>query len=831
MNPNPFFYKHQGMDADTIRRSLANHLLFPIGKEPANATPRDWFAALAYTVRDRLVERWIKTTQIQKAQGCKRVYYLSLEFLPGKMLISNLTSLGIQDECATALREFGQDLQEIANFEPEMALGNGGLGRLASCLLESMATLGLPGDGFGIRYEYGLFKQRINDGHQVEQPDNWLRYGVPWEIPRPETLYPVRFGGEVHVMEDERRCWTGGSTVMAMAYDVLIPGYRTDGVNTLRLWSAKGARDFGLSFFNAGDYIKAVEDEVFSENLSRVLYPADYTHKGVELRLKQEYFFVSAGLQDILARFRELNISLKRLPDKVAVQLNDTHPALAIPELMRILIDEHDLPWETAWEITTQTFSYTNHTLLPESLETWPVELLESLLPRHLQIIYEINYRFLEEVAARYPGDDALIRNVSLVDETQPRRVRMANLAIVGSHKVNGVSPLHVELMKTTLFADFERLFPGKIVAIVNAVTPRRWLKQCNPGLSRALDERLGPEWVTHLARLQRLDPLADDQDFQSTFRAIKQRNKERLAEFVAEQCHLHIDPASLFDVQIKRIHEYKRQLLNLLHVVTLFNRLRAEPDASPVARTVIFSGKAAPGYMMAKLIIRLINDVADIVNYDSQIGGRLKVVFLPNYNVGAAEIIIPASDLSEQISTAGTEASGTGNMKLALNGALTIGTRDGANIDIWQEVGEENFFPFGLVAGQIAALRGEGYDPWAYYNSNAELRKALDMIATGHFSTGAPERYERLVASLLEGGDPYMLLADYADYVACQERVSRAYSDPTQWTRKAIHNVARMGLFSSDRAARDYAKGIWHIEAVPLPYHEELHPRSSAGA
>jgi starch phosphorylase len=820
MSSAPFFYKHQGMDADTIRRSLANHLLFLLGKDAETATKRDWFTALAYTIRDRLAERWNKTKQIQKVQNCKRLYYLSLEFLPGKMLINNILALGIQEECEQALGHFGVDLQEIAEFEPEMALGNGGLGRLASCLLESMATLGLPGDGFGIRYEYGLFNQRVRDGYQVEQPDNWLRYGVPWEIPRSEILYPVRFYGEVHQTEDERVCWSGGSIVMAMAYDVLMPGHRTDGVNTLRLWSAKGSRDFDLGFFNAGEYTKAVEAQVLSENLSRVLYPADHTDKGTQLRLKQEYFFVSAALQDILVRFRERNTSLRHLPDKVAIQLNDTHPALAIPELMRVLMDEHGLDWLTSWDITVRTFSYTNHTLLPESLETWPVELLETLLPRHLQIIYEINHHFLNDVRSRYPTDTDLIREVSLIDESHPRRIRMAYLAIVGSHKVNGVSPLHVELMKTTLFANFERLFPGKIEAIVNAVTPRRWMNQCNPRLAGLLNEHLGSRWVTDLGRLRRLEPLADDEAFQAAFRSIKQHNKQQLAALIAEKCHLHVDPESLFDVQIKRIHEYKRQLLNILHVVTLYNRLRADPSACPVPRTVMFAGKAAPGYLMARTIIKLVNDVADVVNYDSSVGDRLRVVFLPNYNVTAAERIIPAAELSEQISTAGTEASGTGNMKLALNGALTIGTLDGANIDICGAVGEENFFAFGMTADQVARLRESGYDPWKFYYSNKELRQALDMIGSGYFSPQASQRYENLIASLLEGGDRYMVLADYADYVACQERVSRLYESSTEWTRKAILNFARMGNFSSDRAVREYARRIWQIEAVPLPYH-----------
>ena len=827
MSSIPFFYKHQGMDADTIRRSLANHLIFPLGKDPATATKRDWFTALAYTIRDRLAERWNKTRQIQKVQNCKRAYYLSLEFLPGRMLVNNMLALGIKEDCEKALAEFGVSLDEIAEFEPEMALGNGGLGRLASCLLDSMATLGLPGDGFGIRYEYGLFNQRLHDGYQVEQPDNWLRYGVPWEIPHSEVLYPVRFYGEVHETEDRRFCWSGGSTVMAMAYDVFMPGYHTDGVNTLRLWSAKGSRDFDLGFFNAGEYTKAVEDQVLSENLSRVLYPADHTDKGIQLRLKQEYFFVSAALQDILVRFRELNTSLKHLPDKVAIQLNDTHPALAIPELMRILVDEHALDWDTAWDITARTFSYPNHTLLPESLETWPVDLLRTLLPRHLQIIYEINHRFLDDVASRYPDDTDLIRAVSLVDETYPRRVRMAHLAIVGSHKVNGVSPLHVDLMKSTLFSDFERLFPGKIEAIVNAVTPRRWVNQCNPKLAGVLDELLGGGWVTDMERLRRLEGLADDASFQTEFRDIKQHNKQRLAAAIAQRCHLQVDPHSLFDVQIKRIHEYKRQLLNVLHVVTLFNRLRSSPDALPVPRTVIFGGKAAPGYMMARLIIKLINDVAEVVNYDSSIGDRLRVVFLPNYNVSTAELIIPASELSEQISTAGTEASGTGNMKLALNGALTIGTLDGANIDICQAVGEENFFAFGMKADEVAELRKRGYNPWDYYQRNPELKQALEMIGSGYFSPQAPQRYEGLIASLLEGGDRYMVLADYADYMACQERVSHLYEEPLEWTRKAILNVARMGNFSSDRAVKEYARRIWHIEPVPLPYHHELCPKS----
>jgi len=670
-----------------------------------------------------------------------------------------------------------------------------------------------------IRYEYGMFNQKIEDGWQVEHPDNWLRYGNPWEFPRPEVLYPVKFYGRVVQYSDEcgymHHHWIDSDDVMAMAYDTPVPGYGLDTVNNMRLWSAKASRDFDLKYFNEGNYIKAVEDKNESENLSKVLYPVDTTNMGKELRLKQQYFFVSASLQDILYRFLKHHEAFDELPGKVAIQLNDTHPAIAIPELMRLLVDIHHLEWDQAWRITTSTFAYTNHTLMPEALETWPVALFESVLPRHLQIIYEINQRFLKEVMHCFPGDNELLKRMSIIDETHGRRVRMAHLAIVGSHHVNGVAQLHSELMKTTIFADFHRYYPDKLTNITNGITPRLWLNQANPGLASLISSRIGKEWVTDLSRLRQLSKLADDKTFQTEFRAVKRTNKERLAELVMSRLALEIDPDSLFDVQVKRIHEYKRQLLNLLHVVTLYNRIRSNPSLDVVPRTVIISGKAAPGYATAKLIIKLANSIADIVNNDPAVRGLLKLVFIPNYDVSTASIIIPAADLSQQISTAGTEASGTGNMKLALNGALTIGTLDGANIEIMEEVGEDNFFIFGLNAQEVAALKNAGYNPWNYYHANAELKWTLDMIASGYFSPEQADRFRPIVDSLTHGGDNYLLLADYAAYIAAQERVETLYRDQQQWVRRAILNVAGMGKFSSDRTISEYASKVWGAKAV----------------
>lgn len=807
------------MSKEAIQVSLADHLIYSSSKYHTDATTRDWFLTTAYAVRDRLVERWMETMQRYYDQDAKRVYYLSLEFLMGRTMSNAMLNLEIDEQCKAALYELGQEFETVAEIEADAALGNGGLGRLAACFLDSMATLDLPCYGYGIRYEYGMFRQSIENGMQLEHPDNWLRYGNPWEFPRPELLYPVHFNGRVVEYKHEdgllRHHWVETDDVMAMAYDTPVPGYGGKTVNNMRLWAAKSSRDFELNYFNQGNYIQAVADKNESENLSKVLYPDDSTEMGRELRLKQQYFFVSASIQDMLFRYKKNHPSWMQLPEKVVVQLNDTHPSIAIAEMMRLLVDVHKLSWDEAWGLSTRIFSYTNHTLMPEALETWPVAMFESLLPRHLQIIYEINHRFLQHVMHQFPGDGELLQRLSIIDENGGRRVRMSHLAIVGSHTVNGVAKLHTELMKHTIFADFERIMPGKIINMTNGVTPRRWLNQANPGLSKLITERIGKEWLTDLDQLQKLREYADDDGFQQKFRAVKQENKQHLAGLIRKQLAIEVDPSSLFDIQIKRIHEYKRQLLNLLHVITLYNRIRSggHPDMMP--RTVIIAGKAAPGYAMAKRIIRLINDVADIVNNDQQIDGKLKFVFMPNYDVSNAERIVPAADLSEQISTAGTEASGTGNMKLALNGALTIGTLDGANIEIREEVGAENFFLFGLTTEEVDTARRQGYDPLGYYHGNAELKQALDMIASGYFCPDEPARYQVVVDSLLKHGDYFLLLADYASYVACQDKVGELYRNPQEWTKRAILNVAGMGKFSSDRTIREYAEHIWQVAPV----------------
>jgi len=816
-----FSHDYRGLDKDSLKRSLVNLLVYAVGKDNITATHRDWFHTAALAVRERLIERWMETMRSYYNADAKRVYYLSLEFLTGRLLASSLLNMGIHDACCAALAELDLDIERLKELENDAALGNGGLGRLAACFLDSLATLDIPGYGYGIRYEYGMFTQRIENGHQVEHPDNWLRYGNPWEFPRPEVLYPVHFGGRIAEHRDgngrTHYRWADTEDVMAMAYDTPVPGYGTQTVNNMRLWAAKASRDFNLRYFNEGNYIKAVEEKNGSENLSKVLYPDDTTQMGRELRLKQQYFFVCASLQDILRRFTKYHQDLGMLPDRVAIQLNDTHPSIAIPELMRILLDIHHLDWDRAWDITRRTFSYTNHTLMPEALETWPVSLFASVLPRHLQIVYEINLRFLDDVRLRAPGDIELVRRVSLIDEAAGRRVRMANLSIVGSHAVNGVSRIHTELMKDTIFADFERLAPGRIINVTNGVTPRRWLHQANPGLSKLITSRLGDCWLKDLSCLAQLRPLAEDAEFRTAFRAVKRECKRHLAESIEARTRVTVDPDSLFDVQAKRIHEYKRQLLNLLHVITRYNRIRAGRVRGMVPRTVIISGKAAPGYYMAKLVIRLIHGVADAVNHDPAADRLLKLVFLPNYNVSNAEKIIPACDLSEQISTAGTEASGTGNMKFALNGALTIGTLDGANVEMREEIGEKNIFIFGLTAEEVAEVRGQGYDPWYYYNRNDELRQALDMIGGGAFSPDDPHRFRPLFDALTGNGDHYLLLADYEAYIANQEQADALYRDQEDWSRKAILNVAGMGKFSSDRSIREYAERIWKVKPARL--------------
>jgi glycogen phosphorylase len=808
-----------GQDRESLRRSLCNRLVYSLGKDPITATTRDWFNTTAYAVRERLIERWMETMRSYYRSDAKRVYYLSLEFLTGRLLSNSLLNIGAYPECRDALSDLGLDLERICDQEQDAALGNGGLGRLAACFLDSMATLSLPGYGYGIRYEYGMFRQRIEQGSQIEHPDNWLRYGNPWEFPRPEVLFPVKFGGHVVEFRDEqgeqRFHWVDTENVMAMAFDTLVPGYDTSTVNNIRLWSAKASRDFNLKYFNEGNYLKAVEEKNESENLSKVLYPDDTTQYGRALRLRQQYFFVCASLQDILRRFVAYHSSLDELPDKVAIQLNDTHPSIAIPELMRVLLDVHRLGWDRAWDITRRTFSYTNHTLMPEALETWPVSLFEQTLPRHLQIVYEINHRFLETVRHRHPGDVDRLKRMSIVDEESGRRLRMAHLAIVGSHRVNGVSEIHTHLMKETTFADFDRCWPEKIVNITNGITPRRWLNQANPGLSALITEHIGRTWVGDLRELRKLVPLAHQPEFRRQFRNVKRANKERLAAIIGAELRLAVDPSSMFDVQIKRIHEYKRQLLNVLHVVTRYNRIRAGLGGQMASRTVIFSGKAAPSYGTAKLVITLIHAVANVVNHDPAIGNRLKVAFIPDYGVLNAERIVPAGDLSEQISTAGTEASGTGNMKLALNGALTIGTLDGANIEIKKEVGDDNIFIFGMTADEVIARREMGYHPWDIYGSNPELQQALDMIASGYFSPDAPQRFRPIFDALTTYGDHFLVMADYESYIACQDRVDGLYQDGDEWARRAILNVAGMGRFSSDRAILEYAETIWNVKPI----------------
>jgi glycogen phosphorylase len=807
------------------KQAIQNHLVFSCFKVDPAATPRDWYNAAAYTVRDHVVERWVKTASAYAEHDPKRIYYLSLEFLIGRMLSNAALNLEIQDDMAASLNALGHSLEETIEMEHDAALGNGGLGRLAACFLDSMATMNLPATGYGIRYEYGMFRQGIEHGQQVENPDNWLRYGNIWEFQRPEVTYTIKFYGKVVQVPTEhgsKSHWMDEEHVVAMAYDMPVPGYGTETVNSLRLWSAKAAMEFDLRQFNDGNYERAVEQRNGSETISKVLYPNDASASGRELRLKQQYFFVSASIQDILRRFLMSNPvnkpnDWKALPDKVAIQLNDTHPAIGVAEMMYQLVDIYGLEREFAWELVVKVFAYTNHTLMPEALETWSVELFGRLLPRHLEIIYEINHHFLHMVNHHFPGDTELLKRVSIIDETHGRRVRMAHLAVVGSHTVNGVAALHSDLLKTTLFADFNKIYPGKFTNMTNGITPRRWLNQANPGLTQLIKQVIGDGFQKDLTKLKNLTPLANDADFRKAFRAVKHANKVRLANKIEQLTGVKLNPNALFDVQIKRIHEYKRQLLNVLHVITLYNRIRRGEVKNVTPRVVIFGGKAAPGYWLAKQIIRLINDVAAIVNDDPAVGDKLKVVFYPNYEVSAAEILFPGSDLSEQISTAGTEASGTGNMKMALNGALTIGTLDGANVEIKEEVGDDNIFIFGLTTPEVAATKAAGYNPWDYYNANAELKEVIDMIGTGFFNVEEPSRYQAIVDTLLHKGDHYLLLADYASYVAKQEEVSALYQDQEEWSRRAILNVARIAKFSSDRTISEYASQIWNVNSFKI--------------
>ena len=820
-----------GTTVETLKRALADNLYYTQGKAEYFATPHDYYMALAYTVRDRLLHRRIKTARTYLEKDAKTVYYLSAEFLIGRLLSNNLINIGLYERVRQALQESGLDLDELMEQEDEPGLGNGGLGRLAACFLDSLATLEIPALGYGIRYEYGIFNQSLRDGWQAEQPDRWLRLGNPWEVPRPDYMVEVKFGGRTEAYNDEQGSyqvrWIPDRTVVGTPYDTPVPGYNNNTVNKLRLWSARASEEFNFQVFDAGDYTRAVVDKTFSETISKVLYPNDNTLQGRELRLQQEYFFVACSLHDIIRLYLRNHDNFDCFPEKVAIQLNDTHPSIGVAELMRLLVDEHKLDWDKAWHITQNTFAYTNHTLLAEALERWPVSLFGRLLPRHLEVIYEINYRFLDEVRAKYPGDEARLGRLSLIEEGSDKYVRMAHLACVGSHAVNGVAALHTELLKHKVLRDFYELWPEKFNNKTNGVTPRRWLLLSNPKLAQLITQKIGNNWIKQLDDLKQLEAFADDAEFCNSWRQIKQDNKQKLADYIRHHNGIEVNPESLFDVQVKRMHEYKRQLLNALYVITLYNRIKKNPAVDILPRTFIFGGKAAPGYFMAKLIIKLINSVADVVNSDPDVRGRLKVVFLENYSVSLGQLTYPAADLSEQISTAGKEASGTGNMKFSMNGALTIGTLDGANIEIREEVGAENFFLFGLSAEEVSVLKSKGYNPLDYYNTNAELRQVIDSIASGCFSSGNPDLFGPIVESLLHR-DEYFHLADYQSYVDCQEQVATAYRDQESWTRMAILNVARMGKFSSDRTIEEYCQEIWKAEPVKIDL--EAYRQEAAG-
>ncbi|MGH7266519.1 MAG: glycogen/starch/alpha-glucan phosphorylase [Candidatus Rokuibacteriota bacterium] len=794
-------------------------MMYSVAKDEYTASRFNVYQALAYAVRDRVMERWFRTQEAYYQHDVKRVYYLSMEFMLGRMLLSHIVNLGAYEAYSAAMERLGYRLEDLAEEEWDAGLGNGGLGRLAACFLDSAATLALPFYGYGIRYEYGIFAQRVVDGFQVEAPDNWLRYGNPWEIARPDALYPVRFYGRVEYGKDEqgrdRFEWRDAEGVMAMAYDIPVPGYRNDTVNSLRLWAAKSTREFDLATFNAGDYVRAVADKDRTESISKVLYPADDTSAGKELRLRQQYFFVSATLQDVIRRFKKAHQRWDLFPEKVAIQLNDTHPAVAIPELMRVLIDEEHLEWDPAWAITERVFGYTNHTVLGEALERWPVELFGRLLPRHLQVVEEIDRRLGAAIRARYPGDEARARRMAVIKDEGGGKLRMAHLAIVGSHAVNGVSAIHTELLTTDTFADFHDLFPGRFSNKTNGITPRRWLLLANPALARLVTEALGDGWVTDLDQLERLGAAAEDGAFRTRWAAIKRANKIALADALRGE-GLVLDPDTLFDCQVKRIHEYKRQLLNVLHVIALYHRIRDGVATDEPPRTVIFAGKAAPSYVFAKILIKLIHAVADLVARDPAVARRLRVVFIPNYGVSAAERIFPACELSEQISTAGFEASGTGNMKAALNGALTIGTLDGANVEIRHAVGQGNIFIFGHTVAGIAALRRQGYDPRAWIEGDPELARVVQTIRDGELARQHPGLFQPIVDALVYG-DPYFHCADFASYVECQRRAARTYLRPDDWTWMSIRNVAGMGGFSSDRTIRDYATRIWQARPLPI--------------
>jgi glycogen phosphorylase len=805
-----------GLDVAEIKRDVIDNLFYLLGKFPEVATRNDWFLATAYTVRDRLLNRWVQSAYQYYEHKARTVCYLSAEFLIGPQLAMNLMRLSADQVFRKALGQLGLNLDELIEHEEEPGLGNGGLGRLAACFMESMATLQVPAIGYGIRYEFGIFDQEIRDGWQQEVADQWLRLGNPWEIPRPDIHFDVKFGGRTEPYRDsegrDRVRWVPDYIVQGTPYDTAILGFGIETANMLRLWKSEAKRSFDFRLFNAGDYYGAVQEKVASENITKVLYPNDEPAQGRELRLKQQYFFVSCSLQDMIRLYLQREETLHGFCEKFAAQLNDTHPSLAIPELMRLLVDEHSMDWNTAWDITQRTFSYTNHTLLGEALERWPLGLMAHVLPRHLEIIYEINQRFLDAIRVRFPNDDGRVRRMSLIDETGERYVRMANLACVGSHAVNGVAELHTHLLEEEVLPDFFEVMRDKFSNKTNGVSHRRFLLLADPRLARLITEAIGSGWTKNLEELRTLESFVPDAAFREKWREVKRGNKVDLAQHIERVTGIVVDPASLFDVQVKRIHEYKRQHLNLLHVITLYHRLKRDPSLDITPRTVIFGGKAAPGYFMAKLIIKLINSVAETIDSAPEIRGRLKVVFVPDFNVQTAQRIYPAAELSEQISTAGKEASGTGNMKMSMNGALTIGTLDGANIEIRAEVGGENFFLFGLSANEVEIWQHRGYQPSAVYNGNAELRQTIGYIASGAFSPGQPELFRPLVDSLLYH-DPFMVLADYQAYIDCQDTVATAYRDEDHWTEMSILNVARMGKFSSDRAIREYCRDIWDIQ------------------
>ncbi len=815
-----------GIDVETLRRALADNLFYVQGKFPGTATPMDYYMALAYTVRDRILQRWIASAQSYHNPDVRAVAYLSAEFLLGPHLGNNLVNLGITAPVREAVKRAGLDLDELIAQEEEPGLGNGGLGRLAACYMESLASLQIPAIGYGIRYEFGIFDQEIQNGWQVEVTDKWLEFGNPWEIMKANLAVEVKFGGTTESYYSDqgqyRVRWVPDYTLKGIPYDTPILGYRVNNANTLRLWKAEASESFNFQRFNQGDYYGAVQEKTAAENLTKVLYPNDEQIQGKELRLQQQYFFVSCALQDMIRIHQEEGQPLHTFHKKFAAQLNDTHPAVGVAELMRLLVDEHFMDWDTAWEVTRKTFAYTNHTLLPEALEKWPLDLFGRLLPRHLEIIFELNSRFLDYVRLRFPNDDGKLAALSMIDESDQRYVRMANLATVGSFAVNGVAKLHSQLVKTSILKDFHALWPDKITNVTNGVTPRRWMALSNPTLRQLLNDTIGEGWLKDLNQLRQIETLVDDASFCSAWKAMKQANKDRLAARIHRITGIEVDPASMFDVQVKRIHEYKRQHLNALHIITLYNRIKQNPQAEVVPRTFIFGGKAAPGYHMAKLMIKLITSVGDVVNRDPDVAGRLKVVFLPDYNVTNSQPVYPAADLSEQISTAGKEASGTGNMKFSLNGALTIGTLDGANVEIREAVGEENFFLFGLTVDDVNQLRAEGYSPRNYVERNPNLQTIFHQLETGVFSHGDGNLFRPLIDNLLNH-DPFLLLADYQAYVDCQEQVSQTYRDKDRWTKLSILNSARMGYFSSDRSIQDYAQKIWHVQSRPVEIKDYL--------